>query len=192
MRKIIIIFAIFLTSVFSIQAGVRIGVKGGLNLAKASFNSDAIKTDNFTGFQVGPILEIGGAGLGVDAAILYNRYGLKHHELKLTTSSLDVPVNLKFKFSLVDFFGIYASAGPYVSFRLEDKINLTQFKDQWVSKDFGVGLNFGAGFELLKHFQVGANYQLGLNNSYTDLSWGDFKDLKAKTRIWSLTATFFF
>jgi hypothetical protein len=151
-----------------------------------------LKTNNFTGFQVGPVLDIGGGLLGVDAAVLYSKYGWKYKEATLTTSALEVPVNLKLKFSLMDVLGIYCSAGPYVSFRLDDNINFKQLKDQFVSKDFGVGLNFGAGVELFNHFQVGANYQLALNNSYTNLAWNDFKDINAKMRIWSITAAFFF
>ena len=188
MRKTIIMFAILLIPAFSIQAGVRIGLKAGVNLAKASLNENKFKTDNFTGFQAGPILDIGGGLIGVDAAVLYSQYGMKIDKASIKTSALDIPVNLKMKFSLVDIFGVYFSAGPYVSFRLNDNI-----KAQCVGKDFGVGLNFGAGVELFKHLQVGANYQLALNDSYTDFSWSeDFKDLSAKMRIWSITATFFF
>jgi hypothetical protein len=187
MRKTIIIFVILLIPAFSIQAGIKIGLKAGVNLANASLSNSSLKTDNFTGFQAGPILEIGGGFLGVDAAILYSQYGLKLDKETIKTSALDIPVNLKLKLSLVDIFGVYFSAGPYASFRLNDNI-----KAQCVGKDFGVGLNFGAGVELFKHFQVGANYQLALNNNYTDLAWSDFKDLSAKMRIWSITATFFF
>ena len=191
MRKTIIMFAILLIPAFSIQAGVRIGVKGGVNLSRASLSTGSLKTNNFTGFQAGPILEVGG-GLGVDAAILYSKYGWKFQEATLTTSALEVPINLKLNFSLMSVLGIYCSTGPYVNFRLDDNINFKQLKDQFVSKDFGVGLNFGAGIEVFKHFQVGANYQLALNNSYANISWGDFKDLSAKMRIWSITAAFFF
>ena len=192
MKKTIIMFAILLIPAFSIQAGIRIGIKGGVNISRASFNYDVLKTDNYTGFQVGPILDIGGGLLGVDAAILYSKYGCKYQGATLSTSALDVPVNLKLKFSLMNVLGVYCSTGPYVNFRLDDKNSFSQVKAQFVSKDFGVGLNFGAGIELLKHFQVGANYRLALNNSYTDLSWGDFKDLNAKMRVWSITAAFFF
>ena len=187
MKKTIIMFAIILIPAFSIQAGVKIGIKAGVNLANASLNNSSLKTDNFTGFQAGPILEIGGGFLGVDAAVLYSQYGLKLDKETIKTSALDIPVNLKLKLSLVDIFGVYFSAGPYASFRLNDNI-----KAQCVGKDFGVGLNFGAGIELIKHLQVGANYQLALTDSYSNISWVNVNDLNAKTRIWSITAAFFF
>ena len=198
MKKTIIIFAILLIPALTLQAGIRIGAKAGLNLSKAAFNSDAIKTDNFTGFQVGPIVEFSGlAGFGVDAAILYSQHGLKikktslfNYEEKVKT--LDVPVNLKMKFSVVDILGCYVSAGPYISFKLDDNISFNKIKTQWQSKEFGVGLNFGAGVELLKNVQVGVNYQIALNDDYSNFSSDDLKNLNAKSRIWSITAAYFF
>jgi len=199
MKKMIIIFAILLIPAFSLQAGVRIGAKAGVNLAKASFNSDAIKTENFTGFQLGPIVEISGfEGFGVDVAILYSQQGLKikksSYEEKVI--ALDVPVNLKMKFSVLDILGCYLSAGPYVSFKMDDRISISKVKMEWESKQFGVGLNFGAGVELFKHLQVGVNYQFALNDDYNNFSFSDIfgsnKDHNAKTRIWSITATYFF
>ena len=60
MKKIIIMLSILLIPAFSLQAKVKLGVKGGVNLANASFSTEAIKTDNFTGYQIGPILEFSG------------------------------------------------------------------------------------------------------------------------------------
>jgi len=192
-----ITLAILLMPAFSLKAGVRIGAKAGVNLAKAALSSDVLKSDNFTGFQVGPIIEISGlTGFGVDAAILYSQQGLK---IKGTTyeekvSTLDVPVNLKLKISLADRVGCYLSAGPYVSFKVDDQTTFSQIKTQWKSKEFGAGLNFGAGFELLKHLQIGVNYQLALNDDYKNriLNFESVDGFNAKTRIWSITATYFF
>lgn len=197
-----IVFAILCMSAFSLQAGVRIGVKGGVNLANASISTDALKTDNFTGFQVGPIIELSTlSGFGLDAAVLYSQQGFEVKELsfKEKAATLDVPVNLKLKFSLADQMSIYLSAGPYLSFKLDDQVSFGQIQQEWSTKKFGVGLNFGAGVELLKHLQVGVNYQLCLNDDYSNgVSITDYEgrltipDFNAKTRIWSITAAFFF
>ena len=201
-KVIMIMFAILWISVFSIQANIRIGAKTGVNLAKAAFSVDAIKTNNFTGFQIGPVIEISGlTGFGVDAAILYSKHGIKIKE-KLTiidyeekASTLDIPVNLKMKFLLVDIAGIYLSSGPYISFNLDNNTSFNQIKEDWGNKRFGVGLNFGGGFELIKQLQIGVNYQLALNDDYgffTSNWMDDFKNINAKTRVWSITAAFFF
>jgi len=199
MKKMMIIFAILLIPAFSLQAGIRIGAKAGVNIAKASFNTDVIKTDNFTGFQLGPIVEVTAlGGFGVDAAILYSKHGLKSSTIELEEKviTLDVPVNLKKKFSLADLFGVYISAGPYVSFKMDDKISVNKVKTEWENKQFGVGLNFGGGVEIIKHLQLGVNYQFALNDDYSDFSvhdiWKSKNDYIARTRIWSITATYFF
>jgi len=205
-----IMFVILLMPAFSLQAGVRIGVKAGVNLANASFSTDAIRMDNFTGFQIGPIIELSSlSGIGFDAAVLYSRQGVKFNGTSIfdadysgKTSTLDIPINLKMKFSLIKIFGLYFTAGPYVSFKLDNQGSLSLDKvviNEWINKQFGVGLNFGAGFELLKHLQLGINYQLALNEDYSSNgSIVDYAgeiiqpDVNGKTRIWSITAAFFF
>ena len=196
MKKTMIMFAILLIPVLTLQAEIRIGAKAGLNLSRAAFNTDVIKTNNFTGFQIGPIVEFSGFnGFGVDAAILYSQQGVRFKNAifqEHKVSTLDVPVNLKMKFSVVDLLGCYLTTGPYISFKLSDKDRLKYIKEQWLNKKFGVGLNFGAGVELLKDLQVGVNYQIALNDDYSNFSSNDLKHLNAKSRIWSITIAYFF
>jgi len=187
---------------FSLKADIRIGVKTGVNLGKASFNKDAINPDNLTGFKIGPVVEFSvPGGLGIDASILYSRHGIKISKAPAVKEydekvvSLDIPVNMKLKFSVLNLVGCYLSGGPYISFELDDRISLDKIREQWKSKRFGAGLNFGGGVELITHLQVGINYQLALNDDYGNFisNWTtDFQNLKAKTRIWSLTAIYFF
>lgn len=195
-KNVIIILGLFLLTTFSAQAGIKFGVKAGVNLAKASFSEDVIKPDNFTGFQAGVITEftLPIIGLGMDAALLYSQDGVKLKDFginELKTNNLLIPVNLKYKISLVDLIGVYATAGPYASIRLSDNI-----PDQVKNKSFGAGLNFGFGVELLSHLQVGANYQLGLTDNYSGINYNNngvtVNDAKAKTRVWSITAAYFF
>ena len=205
----LITFAILWMSAISLQAGIRIGVKGGVNLANASFNTATLQTDNFIGFQAGPVLEFSASsGFGFDAAALYSQQGVKikfDNTISLSSlsgksSTLDIPVNLKYKLSLANMLGCYFTAGPYVSFKLDNQGTFSSdqgtVKTEWLNKNFAVGLNFGAGFELIKHLQVGVNYQLALNDDYsTDTSIPDliqFGIKNGKTRIWSITAAYFF
>ena len=201
-KMTMIMLAILCLSVSPLQAVIRIGAKVGVNLAKPSLSTEAFQVENFTGFQVGPVVEISVLPkLGVEAAILYSQQGMKIKELSFEerVSALDVPVNLKLNFSLTNMVGCYLTAGPYASFKLDEQTTLNKVKTDWENKKFGVGLNFGAGIELLKNIQVGFNYQLGLNEDYSEvlgLTDGKsailFEDLNAKTRIWSITAAYFF
>ena len=205
MKRKIIASVVLWMSALSIFAGVRVGVKAGVNLANAVTNTDAITTNNFTGFQVGPMMEISGlTGWGVDFAILYSQHGMNFRALsplntatnyEKTVSTLDIPLNLKFKFSIAKMCGFYLTAGPYINFNVDDQTNFTQIKTDWQNNHFGTGLNFGAGFEVLKHLQIGANYQLALNDDYSKfINFENIihSDFKAKSRIWSITAAILF
>jgi hypothetical protein len=198
MKKVTIILAVFsLVLISTVRADIRLGVKAGVNLASTSFNKDILKSANFTGFQVGPIVEFNlpVTGLGVDAAVLYSQQGLKLKgvDFKKRQSTLDVPVNLKFQLGLLNDLGVYLAAGPYVSFKLSGN-NVALATNELKNKSFGAGVNFGGGIELFKHLQVGFNYKLGLTDEYKSLdrSASNLKNLKGKTRVCSITTTYFF
>jgi long-subunit fatty acid transport protein len=197
MKKISIILAVFsFVFISSVQANLRFGAKAGVNLANASFNTETLQTSNFTGFQAGPILEFTLVGIGIDAALLYSQQGLKLKDVDFEEkmSTLDIPVNLKLKIGLLDILGGYLSAGPYMSFKLSGG-NLSDTSssiwNDFKTESFGAGINLGCGVELLKHLQVGVNYRIGLTDDYKTLEKSQL-DLKGKTRIWSITAAYFF
>ena len=81
MKKIFgaLMIAICIAMAMPAQAQIHFGVKGGLNLSKASFSnvSENFKKDNFTGFFIGPMAEfnIPIVGLGVDASLLFAQRG---------------------------------------------------------------------------------------------------------------------
>ena len=82
---------------------VKFGVKGGLNLSKASFNPEVLEQDNFTGFQLGPIIEfdLSPTGFAMDLAVLYSQEGFKINSHSQKTNSIDIPLNLKYKLGLL-------------------------------------------------------------------------------------------
>ena len=177
------------------KSQLKFGVKGGLNISSVHMNSDILKADNVTGFQIGPMIEttIPLMGIGLDAAILYSQKGVDMKTEGTVTSTsmktdyLDIPVNLKWKFG-IPLVKAYLSAGPYVGFRVGgDKIR-NVLGEQIKAKNFSAGLNFGVGAELISHLQVGINYGLGLTDNYSS----DKFDMKAKNRGWSITAAVLF
>ncbi|MDL2323482.1 PorT family protein, partial [Bacteroidales bacterium OttesenSCG-928-A17] len=94
MKKNVLLVILLLTvGVFSAQAGIKFGVKAGVNLANASFDKEVVDPSNFTGFQAGVITEftLPVLGWGFDAALLYSQQGLKfdktdlEEEIKLNT-----------------------------------------------------------------------------------------------------------
>ena len=202
MKKNIIILCVLsfvLTS--TVRSDTRLGVKAGVNLANFFINENALRTSNFTGYQVGPIVEfkLPVVGMGFDIAMLYNQQGLKFkfHDIDFEErqSTLDVPVNLKFKFGLYESLWGYLTAGPYVSFKLKgyDFSSMPEnIRNELKNESFGAGINLGGGIELFEHLQIGVNYRIGLTDDYKSLNSSTIDELKSKTKIWSVTAIYFF
>lgn len=199
MKKVTGLVLIILMAFIAVPAKsqLKFGVKGGVNISSVHLNSDILKADNVTGFQIGPMLEttIPLIGVGLDAAILYSQKGMDVKSetgisTNVKTDYIDIPVNLKWKFGL-PILKAYLAAGPYVGFR----VGGDKFWDipgsvigQMKAKNFGAGFNFGAGVELIRHLQVGVNYGLGLTDNYS----ADKVDFSAKNRGWSITAAILF
>jgi hypothetical protein len=176
------------------RAQMRFGLKTGVNMANVSLTGpvgDNLALSNLTGFTAGPMIEatIPIIGLGLDAAVLYSQQGFKTkidnvgETFKLNT--LEVPVNLKWKLTLLKVIGVYGAVGPYLQFKLSENL-----VDQFEAKSFGTGMNLGVGAELLNHLQIGVNYQLGFTEDYRIPVHGTVE--KAKTATWSVTAAYLF
>ena len=199
MKKIVGFLMVALLALMALPANAQLkfGIKGGVNISSVHFNSDVLKADNVTGFQVGPMIEttLPLVGVGIDAAVLYSQKGLETTSVggvktSMKTDYIDVPVNLKWKFGLPIIKG-YLAAGPYVGFRVGgDKLwdIPGSVGDQLKAKSFNAGLNLGAGVELIKHLQVGFNYALGLTDDYS----ASKLELNGKNRGWSITAAILF
>ena len=190
-RVLIFSFMAFILGVLPAFSQIRLGVKGGLNISKVHFNSGIIDSDNLTGFQIGPMMEVGVPllGVGVETAILYTQKGLQFADGRMNddfkSDFLEVPFNLKWKFGLPIVKG-YLTTGPYVGFRLGGEKVWDAVAFQIEQKNFATGLNFGAGVEAINHLQVGLNYGLGLTNNYRG------GDISGKNRTWSVTAAILF
>ena len=201
-RKMVrlVLTAFLLYMIGQANAQLRLGVKGGLNISSVHFSSDVLKSDNVTGFQVGPMIEgsLPLVGVGFDAAILYAQKGLETQTVgggktTLKNDYIDVPVNLKWKLGLPVVKG-YLAAGPYVGFRVGgNKIWEIpgSMVDQVKTKNFSAGLNFGAGVELISHLQVGLTYGLGLTDNYS-VETPSLTKKDGKNRGWSVTAAILF
>ena len=197
MKKKIIAFlcaVAFLAVAIPAQAQLRFGVKGGLNITSVHFDSDLLKSDNVTGFHIGPMIEatMPLLGFGFDAALLYSQKGMESSssgvKTTMKTSYIDVPVNLKWKFGL-PIVKAYLAAGPYASFRVGGDKIWNVLSDQLETKSFGAGLNFGAGVEVFNHLQVGFNYELGLTDNFS----AEKLNLSSnKNRGWTISAAILF
>jgi hypothetical protein len=198
-KNLFLLVVLLLTAGMTAQAQFKFGLKAGVNLSNVSLSGDGadnVKTENLTGFQVGPTIElmIPIINLGIDASLLYSQQGSKitvdGKKEEFKTNTMEIPLNLKYKISALDIVGVYLAAGPYVSFKLSDNVI-----DAYKAKSFGAGLNFGLGVELFAHLQVGANYKLGLTDDYgtadaVNIATAAFKG--GQQRGWIISAAYFF
>ena len=190
MKKIFgaLLIAVCIGMAMPAQAQIHFGVKGGLNLSKASFSNvkENFKKDNFTGFFIGPMAEfnIPIVGLGVDAALLFAQRGIKvsdaDADVTVKQNGIDIPVNLKYNVGLGSLAGIYLAAGPDFYFDFEKKTGIDKKKAE-------VGINVGAGLKLLNHLQVGANYNIPLGDT-ADIDGGG----SYKTKTWQVSVAYIF
>ena len=195
MKKIFgaLMIAICIAMAMPAQAQIHFGVKGGLNLSKASFSNvgENFKKDNFTGFFIGPMAEfnIPIVGLGVDASLLFAQRGIKvsegNDDITVKQNGIDIPVNLKYTIGLGSLAGIYLAAGPDFYFDFAGNKTIEGMRTD--KKKAEVGINVGAGLKLLNHLQVGANYNIPLGDTADIDTGGSYK-----TKTWQVSVAYIF
>ena len=179
-------------------AQVRLGLRGEVGINKASFTKDVVEVENLNSFKLGPTVEMMlPMGFGVEASVLYNNNKMNVTNLKGTKSTIeitnhyiDIPVNLKAKFGLIEPLKIYAAAGPYARIHVAgDDIKFSGVVDDVKAKAFEAGVNLGLGVELFKRLAVGVNYGMRLTDNYSvsEPVWSDA--LNNKKGVWSFQAT---
>ena len=208
MKKVIALIVLAAAMTLTAQAqGIKFGVKGGLNITKMSFSEDVFKSENKTGFFVGPTLKISlPMGFGVDIAALYDErsadvsgglvkteggndmlvYNTERETIK--QKSLQVPVNLRYNIGLGSMAGIYLAAGPQFGFPVADKVFETKV-GEYRLKDANLSINFGAGLTLMGHLEVGFTYNLAAGKSGEFRNWDD---VDTHNNAWQISAAYYF
>ena len=207
MRKILSLVLLLTAMTLSLQAqGVKFGLKGGLNISKMSLNKDVIKSDNQTGFYVGPTVKISlPLSFGLDIAALYDWRSADVETgtsvasgssqttpatgtEKITQKTLNIPVNLRYNIGLGGSAGIYLAAGPQFGFPVGDKVYNTKV-GEYRLKDANLSINFGAGIYLLKHLEIGFTYNLAAGKSGEFSGWND---VDTHNNAWQIGAAIYF
>lgn len=200
MKKIFSVFMVMALLLITIPANAqfKFGVKGGLNISKLSVSKDILKSDNQTGFFIGPMAEftIPIVGLGVDVAALYNQSGVatvsgSEGEVNSTLKTVEIPINLKWTFGLGSTAGVYVAAGPQFGFNVGDRI----IQDIYEFKKNNTTFNVGAGVKLIRHLQIGVNYNFGLSRVASIIGNDEFKEFageKIRNNTWQISLAYLF
>jgi len=198
-----VIIALALSLAMSANAQLKVGLKGGLNISDFSFSEDMFKSHNRTGFFVGPTLRLTLplAGLGIDAAALYNQREAELSEqssagiesMTVRQKSIDIPVNLRYDLGLGSSFGVFAFAGPQWSINVGDDNFKWDSSSSYSLKKSTVSVNVGFGVCLSSCLQLSANYNVPCGKS-GEVSFGDGvkAGFEGRHKTWQIAAAFYF
>ena len=183
MNKLVVVLMMALLMISPANAQVRLGIKGGMNLSKLTFDKDVVSSNNRAGFFVGPIFYVDLPflpGFGFDLAAIYDRKGTtmaaviddQKYEKKGYVQFLDVPIDINYKISFTRGFAIYGSTGPQFSFNLkqDDFKTIVDQRANYKIKDSNFSWNVGFGMEIIRHFRLGYNYNIALGD------WAEVKE----------------
>ena len=189
----------------SAEAQFHWGVRAGADFSKFPTTADQFKSDYYTGFHVGPTVEMKlPLRFSVDASLLFSQKNvgitsMEKTEVKdiLKTNYFVVPVNAKFDLVSLPGADVMVIAGPQFNFmlnnNLEDLTNLNNLRET-EAKKASVGVNVGLGVRVLKMLQISALYNATLSDDYkfTSLNQTTQDVFNAKTNSFVIQAAVLF
>lgn len=187
LKKFLVCLVVATMSVGVANAGLRFGVKAGVNVNHLSLSDTHIDDNNKAGWTAGVMTEFNLplVGLGVDLSVMYARLnGAEDNK-----NFIQIPLNLKYKIGLPivgNFLAPYIFTGPSFDFKL-DKSTYDAFK----TKTFQAVWNVGLGLEFVRHLQIGASYGFGINNIMDKVVSG-MNGQKLHNNYWTITAAYLF
>lgn len=171
MKKVVLILicSIAFIGSASAQAGLRLGIKGGLNFANLDSDLAGFDTESRTGFHGGAFATIKISKLAIQPEIIFSQQGSEFQtdlgNLESNFSYVNIPVLLK----LYLIGGLNLQAGPQFGFvtsaegdELEALYGVDDLKDAYKGTDVSLGL--GAGIDLPFGLTFDARYNLGLSD----------------------------
>lgn len=194
-----------MTAFGSAEAQFHWGVRAGADFSKFPTTADQFKSDYYTGFHVGPTVEMKlPLRFSVDASLLFSQKNvgitsMEKTEVKdiLKTNYFVVPVNAKFDLVSLPGADVMVIAGPQFNFmlnnNLEDLTNLNNLRET-EAKKASVGVNVGLGVRVLKMLQISALYNATLSDDYkfTSLNQTTQDVFNAKTNSFVIQAAVLF
>ena len=174
MKKILTLIALVVAFAAPSQAQFKFGVQAGLNMTNVSVKSaiddpmDAVKSR--AGFFIGPTVKftLPIVGLGLDAAALYDQREGKAGNETVKSSSIQIPINVRYGIGLGSLAEIFAFAGPQFGFNLGGKKTFKEMGEEvgnWTLKSSNLSANLGIGATVLNHLQAKINYNFALGKT---------------------------
>ena len=190
--KILFLISLLMITTLSLQAQIRFGAKGGLNLQNITGKDDEgdkLENDLKPGFHLGAFADIPIApDFYFEPGLLFSTKGCKFDitpdtKVSMNLSYIELPLNLIFRPQLGDSH-IIVGFGPYLAYGIKGKIKDPdsdesediKFKNKvslddpegFYMKAFDAGANIFVGYELPMNLFFTLNTQLGLINLSPD------------------------
>ena len=204
--------SVFFTT--AVQAEVKFGLKGGLNVTSMSLSSDVLGASNRAGFFIGPTVKftLPIVGLGIDASALYDQREAKvkvsdvesnvldETSNTIKTQSINIPINLRYGIGLGSSASVFIFAGPQFGFNVGSKTQeIYEGMADWKLKTSNFSVNVGLGFMLLNHLQVSANYNIAcgktgevtMGNVASSVTKG-LTDSNGRANAWQIALAYYF
>ena len=178
------------------------GIQAGLNMSNISVKEaaenagEAVKSR--TGFFVGPTVKftLPIVGLGIDASALYDQREGKAGDEVIKSSSIQIPINVRYGFGLGSIAEVFAFAGPQFGFKLSGDKDWAGDAAEWTLKSSNLSANIGIGATVLSKLQAKLNYNIALGKT------GEMKGKdaacvmqeigSAKFNAWQVSLAYFF
>ena len=182
------------------KAQIKFGVQAGLNMTNVSTEDLKASVKSRTGFFVGPTVKftLPIVGLGIDAAALYDQREGKADNEVLKSSSIQIPINLRYGVGLGSLAEIFAFAGPQFGFKLSgNKSVKDEFGEvaDWRLKTSNLSANFGIGATILSKLQAKLNYNVALGKTgEVEATFDGVRQAvgSAKFNAWQVSLAYFF
>lgn len=193
--------ALMMLSATTVQAQIKFGVKGGLNVTNMSFDKSVFDESNQAGFYLGPTAKISLplVGLSVDGAVLYDQRSatitvdkgneqIIREEETVKQKQLAIPVNLRYSFGIGDAASVFFFAGPQFGFNLADDM-----KDiDWEWKNTNLSINLGVGIMALNHLEASIDYNFGCGHTGEFSASSLYKGVKSRSGAFQIGLAYYF
>lgn len=191
-----VVLAVAAAAATPLRAQVKVGLVGGLNVSKLSFDENTLKSSNRCGWYAGPKLwiKVPVVGLGADASVQYSTRRLNSKakadgtdltEQSKDLSTIEVPINVRYSVGMASVASVYVATGPQFGFNVGHK-HITDYE----FRKANVSWNVGAGLRLLGHLEVGAGYNIALSKFGKRYEGQNANDFKSNT--WQVQAAYLF
>lgn len=173
--------AVIVLSSVSANAGVKLGVTGGLGFNTSEFTK--MDVENRTGWNAGITFGVElPMGFSLQPSLVYHQKGANFAKgVSLDMGYLELPVSIQWGPDLL-IFRPFVDATPYVGYALTndfkaDVAGLVSFNDgSWEGKQrLEYGLGIGGGIDVWK-LRLIARYNWNFGNLYTGEGWDHVKD----------------